>query len=161
MIKNGYFGGTTKFILNFASYKTGSNLRYFVTLINIVTSLILSLAIILLHKGTFYTQKNNFLSTKFFPVVILMIQILYAIFNIFEYVRINKAQSNGRSSCKFGMELFSICFTMVLWLICIVYLLIDYNSPMQILTSVVLFCSLMIDYTTISCRTRGVSLIQI
>lgn len=55
---NGYYGGTTKYTLNFASFKTGSNARYFVTLIDILLTLVVLLLVAIQHKGTFTSSQS-------------------------------------------------------------------------------------------------------
>lgn len=158
LMKNGYFGGPTKFILNFASYKTGSNLRYLVTIGNIFLTLLLCLLTVLYHEGTFYTNKTNFLSFKLYPCLMLGVQIAYNIFSIFEYHRVYRGQNpNSQNKCGFSLELFSIYFGIVLWILIIGYVLIEDSAILTIVTCSLLFVSLMVDYSNVSCRNRGVS----
>ena len=154
--KNGYVGSTTKFILNFASYKVGSNLRYCATIVNILLTVILAIVAVHLHDGSFWQNSDNFMSFKVIPSIILVIQIAYSVFCIFEYQRIYQAQNKGKK-CNFGLEIFNIYLNVVLWIVLIVYLFIGTKSVIKVLTTLTLFFSIMVEYTNVSCRNRGVS----
>lgn len=87
---NGYYGGTTKYTLNFASFKTGSNARYIVTLIDILISLVLLLLIVIQHQGSFSSSKSDTLTLRVYPSVICGIQILYNLYCILDMKRIQR-----------------------------------------------------------------------
>ena len=85
---NGYYGGTTKYTLNFASFKTGSNARYFVTLVDALLSLLLLLLIVIQHEGTFTSSKSDSLTMRVYPSVICFLQILYNVYCVVDWCRI-------------------------------------------------------------------------
>jgi hypothetical protein len=158
LVKNGYVGGTTKFSLNFASYKEGSNLRYAVTVLNILLTLLLALTSVVTHNGTYYEDKSTFVSFKLCPGLVLVLQMAYNVFCLFEYTRIYRAHNKKKKGCGFSLQLFAIYFTLGLWGVCLANVLIDGGSTLTAVTALYLFVSIMLDYTNVSCRVRGVSI---
>lgn len=160
---NGYLGGNTKFALNFASFKFGSNFRYMITVINIFITLLLTLLIIIQHKGIFLIEddedetKVNIMSFVVYPVLICLVQIVYAALELYEQrIILDGRRSNQKKSLDFK-ETTSLYTNIVLWIVLIVYLILGQNLTMLWFTLVIIIISIVFDYINVSCRNRAVS----